>query len=363
MRANEFITELFSPKGGLPLEWESNMGAVYAYAFDPNTNKKIEIHFWQLPESAVEIDFMVDESYNLTNKGDQFTVFATVVNAIKEYDERYAPNYLIFSAKEANRKSLYTQMVKRLAPTVGYAIGNINDLPEEVHNSISLNPSDFVLIHQDLEEDITRRGFLGGLAGLAAGAAAAKPIQPTVQQPIQRDTTPGHNILSNNPHNEIVILKTAKAAGMKGAELAQFMAQTKHESWDFDRLKEKPQPGVKGYFSKKYDPKFAPRTAKILGNKHVGDGERYHGRGFIQLTGRDNYRMASDALGIDLLNKPELAARPDIAAKVAVWYWNTRVKPGIKNFADTKAVTQKINPAAKGLENRHENFKDYMRII
>lgn len=160
MRATEFITELFSPKGGLPLEWESNMGAVYAYAFDHNTNKKIEIHFWQLPESAVEIDFMVDESYNLTNKGDQFTVFATVVNAIKEYDERYAPNYLIFSAKEANRKSLYTQMVKRLAPTVGYTIGSINDLPEEVHNSISLNPSDFVLIHKDSEvEEDTGIGF------------------------------------------------------------------------------------------------------------------------------------------------------------------------------------------------------------
>jgi predicted chitinase len=351
------------------------MGAVYAYAFDPNTNKKIEIHFWQLPESAVEIDFMVDESYNLTNKGDQFTVFATVVNAIKEYDERYAPKYLIFSAKEANRKSLYTQMVKRLAPTVGYTIGNIDNLPEEVHNSISLNPSDFVLIHQGAEVDEgvvdwAKKGAAAGaiaLGALGAGQADAKPIQPplkpAIQQPIQRDTTPGHNVLSNNPHNEIVMLKTAKASGMKGAELAQFMAQTKHESWDFDRLKEKPQPGVKGYFSKKYDPKFAPRTAKILGNKHVGDGERYHGRGFIQLTGRDNYRMASDALGIDLLNKPELAARPDIAAKVAVWYWNTRVKPGIKNFADTKAVTQKINPAARGLENRHENFKDYMRII
>jgi putative chitinase len=173
----------------------------------------------------------------------------------------------------------------------------------------------------------------------------------------------GHSVLSNNPQNEITLLKTAKASGMKGTELAQFMAQTKHESWDFDRLKEKPQPGVKGYFSKKYDPKFAPRTAKILGNKHVGDGERYHGRGFIQLTGRDNYRMASDALGIDLLNKPELAARPDVAAKVAVWYWNTRVKPHVQNFNDTRAVTQKINPAAKGLENRHENFKDYMRII
>ena len=213
-------------------------------------------------------------------------------------------------------------------------------------------------------EDISRRGFLSGLGAAAMGAmgvnsadAKSRPLQPTKK----KEEPP--KLLSNNPSNETTILKTAKKAGLKGQELAQFMAQTKHESWDFDRLKEKPQPGVKDYYNKKYDVKYSPRTAKILGNKHVGDGNRYHGRGFIQLTGRDNYRMAGQALGIDLLKYPDLAEKPDVAAQIAIWYWNTRVKPHVQNFADTRAVTQKINPAAKGLENRHENFKDYMRII
>lgn len=203
-----------------------------------------------------------------------------------------------------------------------------------------------------LSEDLTRRGFLGGLAGLAAGASQAKapPKQPEV-----------HNLLSNHPDHEITMLKTAKAAGIKGPELAQLMAQVAHESWDFSRLKEKPV--GKNYFTKKYDIKYSPRTAKILGNKYPGDGERYHGRGFIQLTGRDNYRMAGEALNLPLLDKPDLAARPDIAAKIALWYWNTRVKPHVNNFNDTASVTKKINPAAKGLQDRHENFKDYMRII
>lgn len=162
MRAKEFITELFSPKGSLPIEWESHMGSVYATAIDHNTGKKIEIHFWQLPEGAVEIDFMVDESYQLTNKGDQFIIFATVVNAIKEYDDRYAPKYLVFSAKESNRKSLYSQMVKRLAPTAGYTIGSIEDLPQEVHDNISLTPGDFVLIHKSAfidEAELDPRGW------------------------------------------------------------------------------------------------------------------------------------------------------------------------------------------------------------
>lgn len=216
-------------------------------------------------------------------------------------------------------------------------------------------------------------GWKDWVAGAAMGAAALgsgnvdakqmqQPQKPAIIQPA-KSAPEAHNVLSNNPTNEIAVLKAAKANGMHGPELAQFMAQMKHESWDFDRLKEKAQPGVKGYFAKKYDPKFAPKTAKILGNKHVGDGEKYHGRGFVQLTGRDNYRMASDALGIDLLNHPDLASKPDVAAKIAVWYWNSRVKPYVKNFADTRAVTQKINPAAKGLENRHENFKDYMNIM
>jgi len=207
-------------------------------------------------------------------------------------------------------------------------------------------------------EDLSRRGFLGGLGAAALGVtdvAQAKLTQPTPQksEPI--------NMLSNHPQHEALLQRAAKSAGIKGTELAQFMAQTNHESWDFSRLKEK---GMgKGYFAKKYDPKYAPKTAKILGNKQIGDGEKYHGRGFIQLTGRDNYRMAQTALNIPLLQQPELAERPDIAAKIAIWYWQTRVKPHINNFNDTKAVTQKINPAMRGLQDRHAKFMDYKNIL
>lgn len=212
-------------------------------------------------------------------------------------------------------------------------------------------------------EDLSRRGFLGGLLGSAAlgatGVAQAKLTQPTPQTTPQKSEP--INMLSNHPQHEALLQRAAKSAGIKGTELAQFMAQTNHESWDFSRLKEK---GMgKGYFAKKYDPKYAPKTAKILGNKQIGDGEKYHGRGFIQLTGRDNYRMAQQALNIPLLQQPELAERPDVAAKIAIWYWQTRVKPHVNNFNDTKAVTQKINPAMRGLQDRHAKFMDYKNIL
>jgi len=226
-------------------------------------------------------------------------------------------------------------------------------------------------------EDISRRGFaLGGLGAAAAGHMIGNYRSQNKSEPEQTAQTtqpePTQNVqpkavantittLSNNPQEETMMQKTARAAGIVGTELAQLMGQTKHESWNFSRLKEKSM--GPNYFAKKYDPAYAPRTAKILGNKHSGDGEKYHGRGFIQLTGRDNYRMAQTALNIPLLQQPELAERPDVAAKIAVWYWQTRVKPSINNFNDTQAVTRKINPAGKGLEDRHANFVDYKNIL
>jgi predicted chitinase len=229
-----------------------------------------------------------------------------------------------------------------------------------------------------ISEDISRRGFLGGLLGTAAlGAVGAKdaeakstPLKPkkkspsddVIQQANKQQTTKKATP-SKNPQAEAMLYKTAKANGMKGSELAQFLAQTKHESWDHSRLQEKPVGDPERYFSKKYDPQFAPKTARILGNKHRGDGAKYHGRGYMQLTGRDNYRMAGQALGIDLLKQPELAEDPNTAAKIAVWYWDTRVKPKVKNFDDTVAVTKTINNAMFGLEDRVANFIDYKKRV
>jgi putative chitinase len=162
-------------------------------------------------------------------------------------------------------------------------------------------------------------------------------------------------LLSNNPESEAVLHNAAKAAGLKGSELAQFMAQTRHESWDFSKMKEVGN-------TKKFAKYERPSMAKKLGNKRKGDGELFKGRGFIQLTGRDNYTRASEQLFGDdrLVKKPELAGRPDIAAKIALWYWKNQVKPNVSNFNDTKEVTRAINPGLSGLADRHNNFKEYM---
>jgi predicted chitinase len=76
-----------------------------------------------------------------------------------------------------------------------------------------------------------------------------------------------------------------------------------------------------------YDPLGPnPKLAKKLGNKHPGDGPKYRGRGPIQVTGRDRYRMAGAALGLDLVNNPEWVGDPDnhalVGFQVAGWFWN-----------------------------------------
>jgi predicted chitinase len=155
---------------------------------------------------------------------------------------------------------------------------------------------------------------------------------------------------------EATLKKAAKAAGIDSIELAALLAQAAHETMNFQRMVEA---GSAKTFNR-YDPRFAPNRAKILGNTKAGDGERYKGRGYIQLTGRYNYRRAGQALDLPLEQQPELAADPAVAAKVAIWYWKLRVQPRVDDFEDVSAVTRPINSGLRGLEDREDKFQQYM---
>ena len=165
---------------------------------------------------------------------------------------------------------------------------------------------------------------------------------------------------TSNPQLEKYMQRVAFDSGIRGIELAQFLAQCAHESLGFSRLVER---GSDEYIMKRYDPKYSPSRAEVLGNVMQGDGLKYKGRGFIQLTGRYNYTKAEKALGLPLVDNPELAAKPEVAAKIALWYWNTRVKPKVSDFSDTASVTQKINSAGKGLADRKKKFAAYLKSM
>lgn len=94
-----------------------------------------------------------------------------------------------------------------------------------------------------------------------------------------------------------------------------------------------------------------------MGNDKPGDGYRYRGRGYIQLTGKNNYRRAGLALGIDLLKTPSLAAEPAYAWLIAAWFITSTKYKGrtIARWADMRAwdkVSRAVNGGTHGLVQR-----------
>lgn len=107
-------------------------------------------------------------------------------------------------------------------------------------------------------------------------------------------------------------------AAMDGAPLAwtaYALATAYHETAStMQPIKEY---GGPSYFTRMYDVTGArPQLALSMGNACAGDGPRYCGRGYVQLTWKSNYKRAGDECGIDLVASPDRALEPDIAAKI-----------------------------------------------
>jgi len=190
-----------------------------------------------------------------------------------------------------------------------------------------------------------------GLAGAPTPTANVEPSVPhTLAVKPARALTDVENMIKN----------AAKTAGIKGHELAQLLAHAAHETGNYVAMEEL---GGKKYLMKKYWDNHNKRIE--LGNKHPSDAVRYKGRGFIQLTGRGNYDKMGKILDINLIKYPELASRPDIAARIAVVYFKNRVEPEVSDFRDTKAVTNKINPHDKpsATKDRDEKYHQYTNLL
>ena len=85
--------------------------------------------------------------------------------------------------------------------------------------------------------------------------------------------------------------------------------------------------------------------ANRMGNGpgETGDGWRFRGRGFIPLTGRYNYRLYGEYLGIDLENNPELAEKEEIAAEIAAEFWHRSDLNEAADVLDLVAIRRKVN--------------------
>jgi len=89
-----------------------------------------------------------------------------------------------------------------------------------------------------------------------------------------------------------------------------------------------------------------------LGNLEPGDGARFIGRGYLQITGRANYRVMGRRIGLDLEAEPERAAEPEVAVKIACAFW---AENGLNALCDTgrfAAVSRRINGGLTGYDER-----------
>jgi len=108
------------------------------------------------------------------------------------------------------------------------------------------------------------------------------------------------------------------------------------------------------YFARMYDiTGERPNLAKANGNVHIGDGVKYFGRGYVQLTWRVNYARAGQKLGIDLIGNPDLALDRTVAASI--------LRHGMREGWFTGKSFQSYLPAA-GLA-KPEQFQAARRII
>lgn len=142
--------------------------------------------------------------------------------------------------------------------------------------------------------------------------------------------------------------------------MAAFIAQVGHESGELRYVREL---GGEHYLSK-YD---TGALAARLGNTPDadGDGQKYRGRGLIQITGRRNYLACSRALFGDerLLHFPELLEQPQWAAESAAWFWHSN---GLNELADQDQFTtipRRINGGLNGLEHRQQLWEKARAVL
>ncbi len=138
---------------------------------------------------------------------------------------------------------------------------------------------------------------------------------------------------------------------------AHFLAQVAHESDGFATATE--------YASgKAYD---TGRKAIALGNTPVadGDGQKYKGRGLIQLTGRANYAKYSQAIYGDerAVRDPEMVAKLPDAALAAGWFWQWKGLNPLADRDDVVGITHRINGGENGLDDRKLRLKQSKKLL
>jgi putative chitinase len=162
---------------------------------------------------------------------------------------------------------------------------------------------------------------------------------------------------------------------------AAFIGQCAHESGNFKTLEEnlnyKPEALMRVWPSRFPDIATAMKYAhnqeaianKVYGGRmgngveETGDGWKYHGRGLIQLTGKENYANCGSGIGVDLLSNPSLLNTPEYATLSAGWFWNKKGLNALADAGDFETMTKRINGGTLGLDDRKAKIAKALSVL
>ena len=192
------------------------------------------------------------------------------------------------------------------------------------------------------------------------GGSGPGPVTPT--GPVPGPTTGGvsaaqlraimPNLSEADANRHLPYLNAAMAEGQINTPKRQaaFLSQLAHES------------GQLRYFEE-IASGAAYEGRRDLGNTQPGDGVRFKGRGPIQLTGRSNYTAAGNALGLDLVNNPALAATPAVGFRIAQWFWNSRNLNSYADAGNFDAITLRVNGGYNGKAARDAYYARACQVL
>ena len=156
------------------------------------------------------------------------------------------------------------------------------------------------------------------------------------------------NQLTEETKNDLEIIfsgienyETSKGGAFTKNQIAYILATIRHETGNFKPVKEYfwgSESSRKKYFEEHYDPILATtearrKNAKKYGNTTQGDGVKYSGRGFVQITWKSNYKKVSTKFGNDFVSHPDLALLPKHSIQITLYGFDSGMFTG-KNIHD-----------------------------
>jgi putative chitinase len=232
-----------------------------------------------------------------------------------------------------------------------------------------------------LKEWQTKNGLTAdGVAGETTLSKMGIQIPVVVKETLKTEKLKGH--VPDTVVNEINSI-AEKFGITTNLRLAHFLAQCAHESGNFKAVSENLNYSKDGlmrvfpkYFPGTLAESYANQPEKIAsrvygsrmgnGDEASKEGWKFRGRGVLQTTGKNNYKLLGDFLGVDLISNPDLVATTYPVSSAAFFFNNNKLwnicDEGATDEVVTK-VTKRVNGGVIGLEHRLKEFKKFHKLL